>query len=55
VCAHCHRVRVDDTWISFEEWLLQNSDTQLSHGLCEECLARLYPSLAEKYRRSKIS
>jgi sigma-B regulation protein RsbU (phosphoserine phosphatase) len=44
ICMHCHRIRVgEDHWQRLEAYLEEHSDAELSHGLCEECLAKHYP------------
>ena len=37
VCAWCRKVRVDDRWILFEEYLRERGDVRTSHGICESC------------------
>jgi hypothetical protein len=32
---------VDDEWVSFEEYALKRHSLKSSHGICEECVARL--------------
>jgi hypothetical protein len=34
-------VRVDGRWMPFEEFLLVQADLRTTHGICEECAARL--------------
>jgi len=41
VCAWCRKVWVDDEWVSFEEYALKKHSLKSSHGICEECVARL--------------
>ncbi len=46
VCAGCKRIRNDSGyWQQVDEYLRQNTDSEISHGLCEECARRLYPDL----------
>jgi DNA-binding response OmpR family regulator len=38
ICSYCKRVRDDgDYWNQIEEYLMQNSDLKLSHGICDQC------------------
>jgi len=38
ICASCKKVRADDGyWRQIEQYLSENSDVSLSHGLCPEC------------------
>ena len=41
VCAWCRKIWVDDEWVSFEEYALKRHSLKSSHGICEECVARL--------------
>jgi hypothetical protein len=46
ICANCKMIRDgEDDWIHIEEFLSINSEAQLSHGICPDCAARLYPEL----------
>ncbi|MGQ9555119.1 MAG: histidine kinase N-terminal 7TM domain-containing protein [Anaerolineae bacterium] len=43
ICASCKRVRNDQGyWQQIETYVSEHSQAQFSHGLCPECLARLY-------------
>jgi hypothetical protein len=49
MCASCKKVRDDaGIWEPFDAYLLHHTDTQVTHGLCPNCLIELYP---EQYRR----
>ena len=39
MCAWCRKVRVDNRWMPFEEFLLQQNDLRTTHGICEGCAA----------------
>lgn len=50
ICSGCKRVRLEDadprsqdSWIPIESYLSRTTDALLTHGLCPECLKRLYP------------
>lgn len=46
ICASCKKIRSDSGyWTQIEVYLTEHSDAHFSHGLCEECAARLYPDL----------
>lgn len=46
ICFYCKRVRDDGQyWNQIEEYLSINSDLQLSHGVCEDCLPRQMAAL----------
>lgn len=51
VCSHCKKIKSPDGWIGFQDYLFRYSEKLLSHGICDECLARFYPEFAgEKLR-----
>jgi hypothetical protein len=41
VCAWCRKIWVDDKWVSLEEYALKMHSLKSSHGICDECVARL--------------
>ena len=44
LCMGCKNVRIDDgPWQSLEGYLTNRTGTQVSHGVCPNCLPRLYP------------
>ena len=44
VCASCKKIRNEQGyWEQLEVYLEQHSEAQFSHGLCQECIKRLYP------------
>lgn len=44
ICASCKRIRDDKGyWNQLEEYILKHSDTEFTHGVCPECIKRLYP------------
>jgi hypothetical protein len=46
ICAGCKKIRNDaGYWEQIEAYLSQHSKAQFSHGLCPECLHRLYPEI----------
>jgi hypothetical protein len=46
VCASCGKIRDDSGyWQSIEQYVSEHSTAQFSHGLCEDCMRRLYPDL----------
>lgn len=55
ICANCKKVRDDKGyWNRIESYIEKHSDAEFSHGICPECLDKLYGD--EKwYKRSKMS
>jgi len=44
VCSGCGRKKVNGGWTEFT---LISETTRLTHGLCEDCVRRLYPDDAD--------
>ena len=49
ICAACKKIR-DDTgyWNQLEGYLHTHTEAEFSHGICPECVGRLYPDLADE-------
>ena len=44
ICARCKKIRDDKGfWNQVEAYIQSHSPAKFSHGLCPECMARLYP------------
>ncbi len=47
ICAGCHRVRTElGRWVHAEAYKSSARQVEFTHGLCQDCLARLYPGLS---------
>jgi PAS domain S-box-containing protein len=47
ICASCKKIRDDSGyWSQLETYFQVHADVAFSHGICPECLQRLYPDLA---------
>ena len=47
ICASCKKIRDDEGyWTQLETYLKQHSDAEFSHGLCLDCMRKLYPDLS---------
>jgi hypothetical protein len=47
ICASCKKIRDDKgSWNQMEAYLSQHADLQFSHGLCPECMKKMYPEEA---------
>ena len=51
LCASCRRVESDGQWLPFQQDLSRMAGLPVSHGLCAECLRRLYPEIADDVMR----
>jgi len=48
ICANCKKIRKDDGyWQQIETYITENSYTQFSHGICPDCIRKLYPEYSE--------
>jgi AmiR/NasT family two-component response regulator len=44
ICASCKKIRSDDGyWQQVEVYLREHSNAEFTHGLCPDCLTKLYP------------
>ena len=49
ICAGCKKIRDDSGyWTQIEQYIQRHSNAVFSHGLCPECVTRLYPDLKKK-------
>lgn len=49
ICANCKKIRDDKGyWQQVEGYVTDRSDVIFSHGLCPECVKKLYPDLSGK-------
>ncbi len=48
ICTNCKKIRKGDGyWESVDKYLAQHSDMKFSHGLCPDCMVKLYPDYSE--------
>ena len=46
ICSHCKKIRDDKGyWNKIETYISNHSNAMFSHGICEECVKKLYPEL----------
>lgn len=44
ICSSCKKIRIDsNNWEQIEVYILKHSEARLSHGICPECVRKLYP------------
>lgn len=49
VCAHCKKIRdKEDHWHEIEEYVERITESQLSHGICPDCLRTHFSDYANK-------
>lgn len=51
ICAACKKIRDDKGyWNQIEAYISAHSEAEFTHGICPECLDRLYPEQAKKMK-----
>ncbi len=54
ICSGCKKIRNDQGyWQQLEVYISEHSEAEFSHGLCADCLQKLYPNTYEKSRQRK--
>jgi DNA-binding response OmpR family regulator len=49
ICSGCKKIRDDrGSWTTVESYIQARSDAQFSHGICPECMQRLYPDYCKR-------
>jgi hypothetical protein len=53
ICAGCKKIRDDSGyWNQMESYISSHSEADFSHGMCPECIERLYPDYAATQRHA---
>ncbi len=48
ICASCKKIRDDlGYWRQVEEYIEKHADVEFTHGICPECLKRIYPNYTD--------
>lgn len=48
ICASCKKIRDDQGfWSQVETYIGKHSEAKFSHGICPDCIRKLYPELAD--------
>jgi len=48
ICSNCHSIRDDSGyWERVDIYMAKHGDMAFSHGICPECIRKLYPELAD--------
>lgn len=56
ICSGCRKARDDqDFWQHVDTYLSKHTGLRFTHGLCPECIARLYPDYADRINRPDSS
>jgi PAS domain-containing protein len=52
ICANCKKIRDDKGyWTQVEAFIQEHSEARFSHGICPECMAKLYPEYSRKKKK----
>ena len=50
ICASCKKIRDDKGyWRNIEHYLEEHSQAEFSHGLCPDCMRKLYPQFTDRF------
>ena len=48
ICAECKKIRDDQGyWQQVEVYIRDHSEAEFGHGICPECMKKLYPDFCE--------
>lgn len=48
ICSNCKKIRDDDNnWVQMEVYVRDRTNADFSHGICPDCLRKLYPEFAD--------
>jgi hypothetical protein len=54
ICSSCKKIRDDNGyWNQVESYISKHSDAVFSHGICPDCMVRLYPEYAKGNRKKQ--
>lgn len=49
ICSHCKKVRTGKrSWEQVESYVATHTEAQFSHGICNDCIRKLYPEDADE-------
>ncbi len=52
ICANCKKIRDDQGyWQQVEVYVHDHTDAQFSHGICPDCIRKLYPDMIEELEK----
>jgi GAF domain-containing protein len=46
ICAHCRKIREGDEWHTLERYVVAQTGSRFSHGICPDCLHEHFPEHA---------
>ena len=58
ICSSCKKIRTNndkpmepDSWDTIEHYLHKNKDMKFTHGICPDCMNKLYPGMLESMKK----
>lgn len=49
ICASCKKIRNEENyWIQIESYIKEHSEAEFSHGICPDCVKKLYPEFGKE-------
>ncbi|MCB9476980.1 MAG: hypothetical protein H6684_13945 [Deltaproteobacteria bacterium] len=49
MCSVCNKIRDDEGyWIEVSRYIQSQTDAKVSHGICPECMSKMYPEYADR-------
>jgi tetratricopeptide (TPR) repeat protein len=49
ICSNCKSIRDDQGyWQAVDRYISSHTDTKVSHGICPDCMKKLYPAFADR-------
>jgi len=56
ICASCKKIRDDKGyWTQIESYISEHSEAEFSHGICPDCVRKLYPEFRKKDGTGAVS
>jgi sigma-B regulation protein RsbU (phosphoserine phosphatase) len=53
ICSYCKKIRDDQgSWNQLEVYISAHSETEFSHGICPECVKKVFPELNRHHHNS---
>lgn len=53
ICSNCKKIRDDDGfWEQLESYMSRHSKMVFSHGICPDCMVKLYPDYVKKKQKT---
>ncbi len=54
ICSNCRSIKDSKgQWKSLDHFLINNPDTEFSHGLCPDCISKLYPEFSGDLKKGE--